>query len=562
MHILRRSASLCCLSVLFMVAGLQPLFAGSRVVNDQFMRLGEVNTDRADELQSKTGSAYVGTWDIELDLGVLSPPSMNKAGDDERSAKSEIMAGHSLAIEDPIRERPLILDLDAVHVGLGGVVTYAGIIRGDDGSLVAISVQEGEVLGKIHDSQGYSYIIRKRANGEEETLTVIQHTALPQPPDEQRHGHDISDLSGVEAGSVSSASRAELMGSSGGGTVRVLFMYTPDAAVGNNITLVANNLIAQFNQSLNLSNVNTSNSVVLADIKSIGDSLTTYGDRCNAQILNNMSNGNDAFSSLGTWMSNAYADLGLVYATVEPTYSECLYGSVGLGRAGGAGFLIPAGQQSGHPNPYAVTNDTFALGSLNALHEVGHVLNGRHEDDCGFSEPSEACGYVYDDGVDPDGCVWQTMMGGYVDCPFDFSDPPSQQDNPRLARWSNPNVNYGGVPTGTSSANMAYALDVNMPFASNWEVNPPPPPSAPNPISSSSWYCYGQNTVSWTLQTDATEYRLYKMGSYPTLLYSGPNAQALVNVTSSGQVAAKACNISGCSSYSNQVYVTYYSSCL
>lgn len=549
------------LFTVLLAAGFQPLMAETQPVSDVFLKLGEVNTNQVDQLQSGAGPAYVGTWNVELDLGVfeVSPGELGKHGNENRLRDGGIIAGHSLAIESPFVETPIILDLESVHVGLGGVVTYAGTVRGDDGSLVAISVQEDEVLGKIHDSEDYSYIIRKRPALGEETLTIIQHTALPRAVAEEPH-HQYDPIAKPDAsGRKSFAEDQELTGG-GGGTVRVLFMYTPASAARNNVTLVANNLIAQFNQSLNLSNVNPNNSVVLAEIKSIGDNLATYGDRCNAEIVDNMADEIGAFANLSTWMADAFADIGLAYTTAEPSYSECLYKS--YGRAGGKATLIPQGQRSNHPDPFATSTDTFALGSLNALHEIGHVLNGRHEIDCGLSEPPQACGYVYDDGVDPDGCVWQTMMGGYITCPFDFSKPPSQQDNPRLARWSNPNVSYGGIPTGTSLANMASALDVNMPYASGWTVNPPPPPSTPNPISSTSWYCKGQNTVSWTAQTNATEYRLYKMGSYPSLLYSGPNTQVNVNVASAGYVAAKACNISGCSAFSDQVYVTWYSICL
>lgn len=97
----------------------------------------------------------------------------------------------------------------------------------------------------------------------------------------------------------------------------------------------------------------------------------------------------------------------------------------------------------------------------------------------------------------------------------------------------------------------------------------PPPvavPNAPNPISSTSWYCKGWNDITWTAQSGATSYQLWSSSSssftYPVMIYSGPATSQTVNVPSKSYLRAKACNASGCSGYSSQVIASYYAICL
>ncbi len=228
----------------------------------------------------------------------------------------------------------------------------------------------------------------------------------------------------------------------------------------------------------------------------------------------------------------------------------------------------------GHSSPFAFSTDTFALGDLTALHEIGHVMNGEHENltqppqACGLSDPSYACGLVHSYIPSP-ACAWQTMMGGYVDCAFNFSEEdsgqqsPFGQSTPRIARWSNPDVFYGLYRTGSASRDMAAALDINMPKASAWMPDPVPPSSAPASLTVNSFQCYGFNSASWSSVSGATEYRLYNTGGWtPVLLYSGPNTIADFNVNSSTPVNVMACNAGGCSGWSPTANAQFYSGCL
>lgn len=526
-----------------------------------FMTIQAPDSRRENALRHDLGDEAVQSWKVDLSFDALTaieaPDGIRLA-----TARGIPISGLHLDLPIPGRSSALQLNLDTVYEGYGGVITYAGVIDGDDGSLVAISVDGDEILGKIHHSEGFTYLIESALDGPEYTLSVIDQTEMMQPKNDH-DGHDRA-LGDGEAARPGTGKDDPVQPMSSGGEVRLLIMYTPAAAQQTSIQLLANNIVSSFNQSLSLSGVSGTNFVTLAELRVLGTNFTTTGDRCRDHILDRMQQRTGAFQHLDAWMEVAYADIGLAIVTTEPGYtSDC--GS--LGRIGGKATFIT--HYPDHQQPFAMTTDTYALGDLTAAHEIGHVLNGAHNAHAhctyqGGNIPNFACGYA------PSHCDWQTMMGGYVSCSFDPLEPPSQQPTVRIARWSNPNVNYNGEPTGVGGSypyarNMVAALNVNMPHAAGWKGTQATPPSAPNPISAHTFYCFGQNAVQWTAQSGAVEYRLFQSHSpsftSPFLVYSGPGTGTLVNVNSTAYLRARACNSGGCSPYSQQVTAHYQSWC-
>jgi peptidyl-Asp metalloendopeptidase len=85
-------------------------------------------------------------------------------------------------------------------------------------------------------------------------------------------------------------------------------------------------------------------------------------------------------------------------------------------------------------NAFAVINYICAVGNFSLAHEFGHLLGLRHEravdkDDRPFRNGH---GYVYKS-------QWRTIMATRKAC----------ASCPRIPFWSNPSVNYNGVPAGT-----------------------------------------------------------------------------------------------------------------
>jgi hypothetical protein len=94
--------------------------------------------------------------------------------------------------------------------------------------------------------------------------------------------------------------------------------------------------------------------------------------------------------------------------------------------------------------------------------------------------------------------------------------------------------------------------------------SPPPVPNPPDPITRQSGYCMGINDIYWTSQPGATYYELHRSLSSsftsPVVIYSGTLTDLTINVSknSTWYLRAKACNAGGCSDYSSQVFVTYW----
>lgn len=83
---------------------------------------------------------------------------------------------------------------------------------------------------------------------------------------------------------------------------------------------------------------------------------------------------------------------------------------------------------------FAVINYVCAVGNFSLAHEFGHLLGLRHERavDEGDKPFRNGHGYVYKN-------EWRTIMATRKAC----------ASCPRIPFWSNPSVNYNGVPAGT-----------------------------------------------------------------------------------------------------------------
>lgn len=161
-----------------------------------------------------------------------------------------------------------------------------------------------------------------------------------------------------------------------------------------------------------------------------------------------------------------------------------------------------------------------------------------------------------------------TVMGGYVQCPFDDTQPdPTQQPCTRLPVWSNAFTFHDGEPVGSVDANMGIALQMTMPTAAGWDAFPTPKPQAAPNASVLPGFCLGFNDIFWSAVASAEVYQLVESVnsgfSFDPLEFFGADTGHFVNIPQ-GQTRyyrVRGCNGSGCGPWSNTVSASYYNGC-
>ncbi len=462
------------------------------------------------------------------------------------------MAGHQISMKLPNINKPVLLNVENVQNLIKGedVVTYTGYVADDSNDFFTLSISDKAVMGKINFGK-YIYIIKPlQGPANKHSIAQLEKRLMTKDLEEEVIGNGQVEKS------------VNYSKSSGSGRVDILFYYASDVS---NPSLLVSTIVSEMNAILSRSGISSTNY-----IHSVGvlPANTTFSGQCRYWgIVNTLWYRQGSFATLNQEMISYNADIAFVLYS-EYAASGCYPGQPG--RVGGFAldYFNPA-------QAIATSVDSYALGDLTAIHEIGHVLGGKHTVDTitpnGTWVSSRGKTYFFFEPFDGGQEIhWQTIMGGYADvgCPFTGNGPYAFCE--RIPYFSNPSKYFNGVSTGEyggNGRNMKSWLNTAMPIASQWRANTSSVPTAPNPISKQSGQCYGFNTVNWTAQSGATEYKLYRSTNSSftnaVLQYSGTNTQTGVNVSSgTWYLRAKACNASGCSPYSNQVTASRISSCL
>ncbi len=462
------------------------------------------------------------------------------------------MSGQQISLKLPNINKPVLLYVDNVQNLIEGedIVTYTGHVADNSNDFFTLYFSDNVVMVKINYVK-YIYIIRPlEGSANKHSVAQLEKRLMVKDT-----GEDVR---------VSNEKRATKnyveKSANGSGIVKVLFYAASDVIWPS---FYVSTIVAEMKAALTRSKVESNNKISSAGLKIINS--TFYG-LCHDPILDKMEDGTGEFTNIDQDLITFGADIAVLLVSTY-TGGDCGLGSVGIyGRIGGLAIAYNSN------NPFTVVADAYALGDLTALHEMGHIFCGGHA----ITLPGEYPGFFsfskglthYDHAIP--GNSWQTMMGSYGifgdDCVF--NGPYSSCE--RIAYFSNPDplLKYNGVSIGDhNKIDMKKSLDYTMPIVSGWRSSPVPPPNAPNPISSNNEACFGLNSISWTAQSGATEYSLYKSTSSsftsPVLLYTGSNTNTAVNVDfGTWYLRTQACNASGCSTNSNQVTAYRYNGCL
>ncbi len=333
-----------------------------------------------------------------------------------------------------------VLVIDSVRELLPGITTFTGHLADDEFADFTFSIEDGKLVGSIRRGT-QAWLVEPHAGSNLHVIRTVDRTLVPK--DEPRLDHAQDEHEEAPEGPQPPLSTSIVVG----GNVRVLFLHANNVS---NASSLASNIVSAFNSSLSLSGVSSNNYISIAGVQQVA---SNFAGMSRSTIINAMVNRSAPFTNIDTSMTNTYADVVFLLVQEDPTAADI----PGYGRVGGA--ARPWGQNQA--SPFALSTDDYALGDLTALHELGHVFGGKHEDNAnaGIARPVVAADYT-----------WMTMMGGYIECPFNGLPATCV----RLNRWSNPDQTYQGVPLGIAGQrDMESWLESSMPTVSGWRPEPP-----------------------------------------------------------------------------------------
>ena len=448
-----------------------------------------------------------------------------------------------------------------------GVDTYYGSINGSEKDTFVLSVMDDRLYGYLHRGE-LVLEVRFEESLSAHSLSILDLAKLPKDDDslliESSNGRGRKSIGGHKGRPTPIDPTISENSIGGNGNIRVLVIYTEDVGNENNIYTLTANIFAEMDASLDQSDVDPDVVVYSAGLV---EEEENFDGLCKDEIWQLAKDRDDPFDTLDSRLASNDADVALIIVTEESNGCSAPYKRIG----GIAGAIFDSDQ------PFAITMDTYALGDRTAAHELGHVFGGHHEveylDDClnyhsmsycypeGEGTESYAMGYVSSSEE------WQTIMGGYYAC--DFVALPGTPDCVRVNKWSNPAIYYMGEATGvTNESDMQSALEAQATTVAAWDTYPSAAPSSAPTLTVVPGLCFGANTLSWTSVSGADHYQVFQSAS------SGFSGSSRISVQTTRTLIVdidymdtqyfrvRACNGSGCGSYSSIKSASYYNGCI
>lgn len=369
----------------------------------------------------------------------------------------------------------LDVEVDGLEPRGVGSFTLVGSVEGDEPGGVVLAFENGQAAGTIRHGLDL-YEVQWVGRGLHALIEIDQSAYPPEHAGPNPSGGGPMKIQAAPgASSGSGGSPEKVTAASGTPVIRIYFVYTPAAvlAYGGNIASLIHSAIAHTNTAYSLSGVN-------AKVELAGYSQVAYTEASTSSHeadLTAFKNTNDnVIDNVHTLRNEHYADLMVML--VNKT-TEC-----------GRGYV-----NSTAATAFSTVHVTCVSG-YTVAHEIGHNAGGLHDDD-----PSSSP-YSYGHGTYKTVEYWRTIMGVNKSL-NDFT--------PRILRYSNPNVAYGGVATGdTSWRNVARVWNERAATLAGFRSTPP---CAAIPDYTRVWYPFDE--TSGTIVNNLTP------GLYGTA-YNGP----------------------------------------
>lgn len=270
--------------------------------------------------------------------------------------------------------------------------------------------------------------------------------------------------------------------------IDVMVVYTADARAGAGGT---DGMEAEVYLAVAVTNETYVNSDITQRLRLAHVAEVTYTESGDSSTdLTRLQDGTDTFMDDVHTLRNTYA-ADTVVLLVES-----------LGSAGRA-FVMDTVSNAFEKHAYAVVKRSAASSNYSFAHELGHNMAARHD---WYDDSTDNSPYAYNHGycnksptspADP----WRTVMAYASDCAAET--PPLTC--PRIAHWSNPDVNdpIGGDPTGVGTGNQrsdnAQTLDNTALTVANFRCSSP---SAPDVWMKDTWNDTGDEPDALTASED------------------------------------------------------------
>ncbi len=291
-------------------------------------------------------------------------------------------------------------------------------------------------------------------------------------------------------------------------TVDVLIVYTPAARTWAGSTANVNNMI---NTSIQQANAVLQNSQTGITLRLVHTAEVTYTESGNSTDIGRLRNPSDGYMDNVHALRNQYnADLVALFNSSGNAHSW-----------GGVASLY---QKQGYPSwEWAAENLAFSVSNIQGydkllpIHEWGHNFGAdHHRDQVASTGPGPntafgnwAAGHLFQIGS----TRYVTVMS-YTQ--RDLYKPGTlgaggTTNHTRIPHFSNPNVNYNGVPTGSATlADNARVLRESKHVIASYRSASPTTPAVPTLVSPANGATVPGNSVtfSWNASSGADRYQM------------------------------------------------------
>ena len=378
--------------------------------------------------------------------------------------------------------------------------TWHGRVRGYEGSDALLTVVDGQIAGTIvladTGIRAVDTYQVQSAPGGGQSLRRLDPSGFPpdHPP-----GHEATH---VHATAPAGAADAVGTAADTGDTIDVMIVYSNQTAAAAGATIGT-----QIQAAVDRANLAYANSGIATRLRLVHYQQVAYNESTSFDTdLNRLTTAGDGYLDEVPALRTAHgADLVSMF--------------VENGQYCGIGWLGPNASYG-----FTVVNRGCAGGNLSFAHEVGHNIGARHDP---YVDPNTTP-YPYGHGYAYPAARWRTVMA------YDNACAAAGTSCTRIAYISNPNVLYGGTPTGTApTSDNARLHNENAYTVANFRAAvggactytlTPASAAASAAAGSSSFTVTAGAGCDWTAQSNAPSWLTIDIGSGTsasgTLLYS------------------------------------------